>query len=97
MLDNHAEVDSVDILALIRNGAARTRAELIAQTGLSRSTVSQRLSELFDSNLVIGEGEASSTGGRPATILAFNGSAGVVIAAALGGSPARFWSTTTST
>ncbi len=80
---------SVDILALIRSGAARTRAELIAQTGLSRSTVSQRLTQLFDSNLVIGEGEASSTGGRPATILAFNGSAGVVIAAALGATRSR--------
>jgi predicted NBD/HSP70 family sugar kinase len=80
---------SVDILSLIRSGAARTRAELIAQTGLSRSTVSQRLSQLFDSNLVVGEGEASSTGGRPATILAFNGSAGIVIAAALGATRSR--------
>ncbi len=78
-----------EILTLIRNGAARTRAELIAQTGLSRSTVSQRLGELFEANLVVGEGEAGSTGGRPATLLAFNGSAGAVVAAALGATGCR--------
>lgn len=73
-----------EVLAMIRSGQARTRAELIAQTGLSRSTLSQRLNELFEANLIVGVGEANSTGGRPATILAFNSGAGTVIAAALG-------------
>lgn len=78
-----------EILSLIRRGSARTRAELIAWTGLSRSTVSQRLTELFEANLVVGDGEASSTGGRPATLLAFNGAAGAVAAAALGATTCR--------
>src|SRR5262245_9572290 len=77
------------ILALIRSGAARTRAELIERTGLSRSTVSQRLSALLESKLVVGAGHATSTGGRRATILAFNGSAGAVIAVALGATGMR--------
>lgn len=80
---------TTDILSLIRSGTARTRAELIERTGLSRSTVSQRLAVLLDSNLVMPAGEASSTGGRPATVLGFNGSAGVVVAAALGASASR--------
>lgn len=78
-----------DILRLIRSGTATTRAELIEQTGLSRSTVSQRLSTLMESELVVGVGEASSTGGRPATLLSFNGSAGVVLTAVLGATSSR--------
>lgn len=80
---------SDQILSLIRSGSASTRAELIEQTGLSRSTVSQRIGALLESNLVIGAGHATSTGGRRPTILAFNGSAGVVIGAALGATSSR--------
>ena len=75
---------ALDVLSLIRSGRAKTRAELMTETGLSRSTISQRLSELFQANLVNGAGEASSTGGRPAAVMGFNPSAGVVLAAAVG-------------
>lgn len=75
---------ATDILSLIRSGAVRTRAELISETGLSRSTVSQRLSQLQEANLIVTDGEALSTGGRPASLLSFNASAGVVLAACLG-------------
>lgn len=73
-----------EILNLIRTGQARTRAELITHTGLSRSTLSQRLNDLFGANLIVGGGEAGSTGGRPATILAFNADAAMVVAAVFG-------------
>ena len=79
-----AKGSALDVLSLIRSGAARTRSELMSQTGLSRSTISQRLTELFEANLLVGGGEASSTGGRPAAVLRFNGSAGCVVAAAVG-------------
>jgi predicted NBD/HSP70 family sugar kinase len=87
--DAQSKQSALDILLLIRQGAARTRAELMALTGLSRSTMSQRLNELFDANLIVGDGEASSTGGRPASVLRFNGSAGLVAVAAIGVSGSR--------
>ena len=78
-----------DILSRIRSGEVRTRAELISETGLSRSTVSQRLADLLAANLITSSGEATSTGGRPAALLSFNASAGVVLAAALGATHLR--------
>jgi predicted NBD/HSP70 family sugar kinase len=74
---------------LIRSGQARTRAELIARTGLSRSTVTQRLSELFDLNLIVSVGDAASTGGRPPSFLSFNSRAGAVISVVLGSTHMR--------
>ena len=53
------------VLRLIREGRATTRAEIIAMTGLARSTVTQRLDQLLAERLVVPAGEAASTGGRP--------------------------------
>ncbi|WP_327584009.1 ROK family transcriptional regulator [Nonomuraea sp. NBC_00507] len=77
------------LLAILRDGQARTRGELAQLSGLSRSTVSQRLDGLMDHRWVVaGEGSISS-GGRPATMFAFNGGARVVLAADLGATHAR--------
>jgi glucokinase-like ROK family protein len=66
-----------------------TRAALRAHTGLGRSTIAQRLEALLSQNLVQQAGEAASTGGRPATTIAFNAHAGVVVGADLGATHSR--------
>ncbi|MEV4172066.1 ROK family transcriptional regulator [Nonomuraea sp. NPDC049709] len=77
------------LLAILRDGQARTRGELARLTGLSRSTVTQRLDGLIGQRWVVaGEGSISS-GGRPAAVFAFNGAARVVLAADLGATHAR--------
>jgi predicted NBD/HSP70 family sugar kinase len=77
------------VLRLIREGRASTRAEIIAMTGLARSTVTQRLDQLLAERLVVPAGEAASTGGRPPSVLAFNRGAGVVLAGDLGATHSR--------
>jgi predicted NBD/HSP70 family sugar kinase len=78
-----------ELLSLIRAGTAVTRADLARHTGLARSTVAQRLDALLGSGLVLEAGGTASTGGRPATALAFNHQAGVVLGADLGATHAR--------
>lgn len=77
------------LFQLLRDGAARTRADLAAQTGLARSTVSARVEELLASSLIAPAGENTSTGGRPPATFAFNPAARCVLAIDLGGSHAR--------
>jgi predicted NBD/HSP70 family sugar kinase len=64
--------------------ADTSRAEIARATGLARSTVSQRIEALLHLGLVVEEGDARSTGGRPATRLRLNRTGGVVLAADLG-------------
>jgi predicted NBD/HSP70 family sugar kinase len=78
-----------DLLSLIREGSAVTRADLARHTGLARSTVAQRVDALLASGLVVEAGGSASTGGRPPTVLAFNHRAGVVLVADLGATHAR--------
>ncbi|MGC7153849.1 ROK family protein [Paenarthrobacter ureafaciens] len=73
-----------DLLQLLRDGQARTRAELALTTGLARSTVASRIDALISSGLVGPAGEASSSGGRPPSRFAFNPAARVVLAVDVG-------------
>ena len=75
---------SGDLFQLLRDGAARTRAELADHTGLARSTITARVDELLATGLVAAAGEARSSGGRPPTRFAFDPRARVVLAADLG-------------
>jgi predicted NBD/HSP70 family sugar kinase len=77
------------MLRLIRDGEAVTRAALARRTGLARSTVAQRVDALLAHELVYEAGGEASTGGRPATVLAFNHHAGVVLVADLGATHSR--------
>ena len=77
------------MLRLIRDGEAVTRAALARRTGLARSTVAQRVDALLAHHLVYEAGDEASTGGRPATVLAFNHRAGVVLVADLGATHSR--------
>ena len=73
-----------DLFQLLRDGRARTRADLALTTGLARSTVAARIDALILSGLVGPAGEASSSGGRPPSRFAFNPSARVVLAVDVG-------------
>jgi predicted NBD/HSP70 family sugar kinase len=78
------------VLRLVRDGHASTRGEIGELTGLSRSTVLQRVGALLESGLLSDSGTTSrSTGGRPPSVLAFNAHAGVVLAADLGATHGR--------
>ncbi|MGW5053125.1 ROK family protein [Actinokineospora sp. NPDC004072] len=73
-----------ELLRLLRDGQARTRAELVAETGLARSTVRARLDSLVDAGLVTDRGNGASTGGRPASRFVFNARSRLVLAAEVG-------------
>jgi len=72
------------LFQLVRSGQARTRADLVKQTGLARSTVAQRVEALIGLGLVDVVGDGASTGGRPPKAFAFNSTRGVVCSADLG-------------
>jgi predicted NBD/HSP70 family sugar kinase len=79
-----------EVLELVRNGRARTRNELMGATGLSRSTVMQRLGLLLSAGVLLERPDAGeSTGGRRPAALAFNERIGVVLAADLGATHGR--------
>lgn len=54
-----------EVLALLRTGAAQTRADIARVTGLARSTVSQRVDALIAHGFLTEEADGGSTGGRP--------------------------------
>ena len=72
------------LLGLLLDGTPRTRAELIAQTGMTRSTIRARLDALLGAGFVTDEGNDAFTGGRPANRFTFNARARVVLAADVG-------------
>jgi predicted NBD/HSP70 family sugar kinase len=73
------------VLRLIRDGRAVTRTDVMDVTGLSRSTVMQRLGVLLSAGLVLEQPEAGpSSGGRRPAALSFNDGVGVVLAGDLG-------------
>jgi predicted NBD/HSP70 family sugar kinase len=78
------------VLRLVRDGTAATRGDLVVTTGLARSTIAQRVDALLSQRLLVSEADAASTGGRPPQLLSFNGRAGIVLAADLGATHARF-------
>jgi predicted NBD/HSP70 family sugar kinase len=66
-----------------------TRAALVEQTGLARSTVAQRVDTLLAAGYIYEAGDTASTGGRRPARLAFNHTSGVVLAADLGATHSR--------
>lgn len=83
-------VKTSDVFALLRReGRPMTRAQLAESTGLARSTVATRVDTLLRLGLVAPYGDATSTGGRPPSLLAVNTTARVVIGVDLGATHAR--------
>ena len=77
------------LLRLVRTGAARSRADLVALTGAPRSTVSARVEQLLKAGFLVEGGTGDSRGGRPPTLLAFNRTGGLILAVDLGATGAR--------
>ena len=80
----HTSASPGALLRHVRKGRAHSRAELVALTGASRNTISARVDQLIEANLLEEGGRGWSTGGRPPTILQFNSRAGCVLAVDLG-------------
>ncbi|MFI7602971.1 ROK family protein [Actinoplanes sp. NPDC049681] len=78
-----------EVLALFRAQPSLTRADVMQQTGLSRSTVNQRLDALLAARLVVPSGEGSPTGGRPASRFTFHRDRGVLLVADIGATGMR--------
>jgi glucokinase-like ROK family protein len=74
----------VEVLDLVRFGTATTRPGLIRHSGLGRTVVVQRVSQLIESGLLSEGTHAASTGGRPARALKFRAEAGSILAVDLG-------------
>lgn len=74
------------LIELVRRGAASTRPELEANSGLSRKVVSQRVERAIEIGLIEEAGLAPSGGGRQARTLRFRAEAGRVLVASLGAS-----------
>src|SRR5918992_1511282 len=83
-------VSAGGVLRLIREGRAVTRTDVMDVTGLSRSTVMQRLDLLLSAGLVVEAPEAGrSSGGRRPAALSLNERMGIVLAADLGAARGR--------
>lgn len=77
------------ILQLIRAGSCRTRKELIEFTGLSRSTITDRVDRLIDAGYIHESGVATSGGGRPPSVLDVDATRRLMLVADLGATHAR--------
>jgi predicted NBD/HSP70 family sugar kinase len=78
-----------DILALVRSGRARTRRDVQELTGLSRSTLALRMSQLINAGYVRELGQAAGSTGRPAKILSFDEERQLVLSVDLGAAHAN--------
>ncbi|MFC7531591.1 ROK family protein [Actinoplanes sp. GCM10030250] len=78
-----------EVLQLFRGRPSLTRADVMQLTGLSRSTVNQRLDALQAAALVVPSGEESPTGGRPASRFTFHRDRGVLLVADIGATGMR--------
>ncbi|WP_434316554.1 ROK family transcriptional regulator [Leifsonia sp. P73] len=76
--------DASELLAILRDGVPRTRAQLAELTGLARSTIAVRIDSLTESGLVAPAGDDVSTGGRPPARIRFNPDSRVVLGVDLG-------------
>ncbi|SEN15762.1 ROK family transcriptional regulator [Nonomuraea pusilla] len=77
------------VLQLIRDGSCRTRKELMERTGLSRSTVTERLDRLIGAGYVREHGVGASGGGRPPAVLEVAAGNRLLLVADLGAGHAR--------
>ncbi|WP_447946506.1 ROK family protein [Microbacterium lacticum] len=73
-----------ELFQLLRDGRPRTRAELVNETGLARTSVVNRLAALTAVGLVTPTGTSASSGGRPAARLVFDRTSRVCIGIDLG-------------
>lgn len=77
------------LLDLIRRESGATRAQLLARTGMSRTTLTERLDQLAGADLIREVRRTGPTGGRPAKIVEFDDRDRVVVTVDLGHTHAR--------
>ncbi|MEU5860951.1 ROK family transcriptional regulator [Nonomuraea sp. NPDC047529] len=77
------------VLQLVRDGSCRTRKELIEFTGLSRSTITDRVDRLIAAGYLHESGVGASGGGRPPSVLDVDAARRLVLVADLGATHAR--------
>lgn len=85
----NAGTSAGELFQLIRRGEVSTRGQLMAVTGLSRSTITQRLDSLVSAGYLVEEGHDASTGGRPPAMLAPNETPKTILAVDLGATHGR--------
>lgn len=83
------EVNSEELLRLLRAHAPCSRADLVRLSGLTAPTVSAAIANLQRRGLIRSLGDGVSNGGRPPSLLEFNSLAGSVIGVDIGGSAVR--------
>ena len=72
------------LFQLLRDGRARTRQELVVETGLARTSVVNRLAALSAIDLVIATDTVAASGGRPAARMVFDPNSKVCVGVDLG-------------
>lgn len=77
------------LLDLVRKSGGISRSELLRLTGIARSTLYERLDQLFRSGLVYEAESRTSTGGRPAKVLRLDDRNKVVVVFDLGQTRSR--------
>ena len=78
-----------EILELVRAGTVRTRREIQDLTGLSRSTLAQRMSQLLAAGYLRESGQIAGAAGRPTKVISFDGARQFVVSAGLGANHAE--------
>jgi glucokinase-like ROK family protein len=78
------ELNLSTMMRCLREGAPLSRARLADLTGLNKTTVSSLVEELLDRGLIEEVGQATSGGGRPATMLELAPQAGCIIGVQFG-------------
>src|SRR6478735_4985903 len=76
--------DAAELLAILRDGIPRTRAQLADLTGMARSTIATRIDTLASAGLVTPAGDDVSSGGRPPARIRFHPEARLIVAIDLG-------------
>lgn len=77
-------VPADNVLGLFRTHGQLSRTDVMELTGLSRSTVNQRLTALAESGLIVGLIGGESTGGRPSSRFEYNAERAVVLTVDIG-------------
>ncbi|MFC5931211.1 ROK family transcriptional regulator [Cryobacterium melibiosiphilum] len=83
---NDAPSHVSDVLSLFRDRKRLSRTDVMRITGLSRSTVNQRLTSLHAAGLISAIGGGESTGGRPSSLFEFNQRRASLLAVDIGAS-----------
>lgn len=89
MAQSSGSATAGEILALVRSGRARTRREVQELTGISRSTLALRMSQLITAGYIRESGQAAASTGRPARILTFDERRQLVLSVDIGATHAN--------